>query len=94
MSTRSIEAEADVATEGAGPAGFPSASGGRSGRRECFRSSWDSSGFSTRPCNFQPFMFRRDFVETFILPNASGQPAVVSWVITNIGHFIEPHIAL
>jgi hypothetical protein len=43
---------------------------------------------------FQPFMFKRDFVETFILPNASGQPAVVSWVITNIGHFIEPHIAV
>ena len=42
---------------------------------------------------FQPFMFKRDFVETFILPNASGQPAVVSWFITNIGHFIEPHIA-
>jgi hypothetical protein len=30
---------------------------------------------------FQPFMFKRDFVETFILPNAGGQPAVVSWVI-------------
>jgi hypothetical protein len=42
---------------------------------------------------FQPFMFRRSFVETFVLPNASGQPAVVAWVITNIGHFIEPHIA-
>jgi hypothetical protein len=42
---------------------------------------------------FQPFMFGRDFVTTFILPNASGQPAVVSWVITNIGHFIEPNIA-
>src|ERR1700730_3893614 len=43
---------------------------------------------------FQSFMFHRSFVETFILPNANGQPAVVSWVITNIGHFIEPHIAL
>ncbi|HTU37463.1 MAG TPA: hypothetical protein VMF35_05565 [Acidimicrobiales bacterium] len=42
---------------------------------------------------FQPFMFGRGFVETFILPNASGQPAVLSWVITNIGHFIEPNIA-
>jgi hypothetical protein len=43
---------------------------------------------------FQPFMFKRDFIETFILPNASGQPAAVSWVITNVGHFIEPHIAV
>ncbi len=43
---------------------------------------------------FQSFMFHRSFVETFVLPNASGQPAVVAWVITNIGHFIEPHIAV
>lgn len=43
---------------------------------------------------FQSFMFHRSFVDTYILPNASGQPAVVSWVITNIGHFIEPHVAL
>ncbi|MBV8463318.1 MAG: hypothetical protein JO368_08495, partial [Acidimicrobiales bacterium] len=42
---------------------------------------------------FQSFMFHRSFVETYVLPNANGQPAVVSWVITNIGHFIEPHIA-
>ncbi len=43
---------------------------------------------------FQSFMFHRSFVETYILPNASGQPALLGWVITNIGHFIEPHIAL
>jgi hypothetical protein len=43
---------------------------------------------------FQPFMFGRVFVETFILPNAQGQPAVVSWIIRNIGHFIEPNIAV
>ena len=43
---------------------------------------------------FQSFMFHRSFVETYILNNANGQPAVVSWVITNIGHFIEPHIAV
>jgi hypothetical protein len=43
---------------------------------------------------FQSFMFHRSFVDTYILANANGQPAVVGWVITNIGHFIEPHIAL
>jgi hypothetical protein len=43
---------------------------------------------------FQSFMFHRSFVETYVLPNANGQPAVVAWVITNIGHFIEPHIAV
>jgi hypothetical protein len=42
---------------------------------------------------FQSFMFHRSFVETYVLNNANGQPAVLSWVITNIGHFIEPHIA-
>lgn len=43
---------------------------------------------------FQSYMFHRSFVETYILNNANGQPAVVSWVITNIGHFIEPHVAV
>jgi hypothetical protein len=43
---------------------------------------------------FQSFMFHRSFVDTYILANANGQPAVVGWVITNIGHFIEPHIAI
>jgi len=43
---------------------------------------------------FQSFMFGRAFVTTYILPNASGQPAVIAWVITNIGHFLEPHIAV
>jgi hypothetical protein len=42
---------------------------------------------------FQPFMFRQSFVQTYLLNNAHGQPAVVSWVITNIAHFIGPHIA-
>ncbi|HWE65851.1 MAG TPA: hypothetical protein VG298_04345, partial [Acidimicrobiales bacterium] len=43
---------------------------------------------------FQPFMFGRSFVTNFILANASGQPTVVSWAITNVGHFLEPHIAV
>jgi hypothetical protein len=42
---------------------------------------------------FQSYMFRRSFVETYILNNAHGQPAVAAWVIDDIGHFIEPHIA-
>ena len=42
---------------------------------------------------FQPFMFRQSFVQTYLLNNANGQPAVVSWVITNIAHFLAPHIA-
>jgi len=43
---------------------------------------------------FQPFMFGKAFVNANILANASGQPAVVSWLITNVGHWLEPHIAL
>ena len=43
---------------------------------------------------FQPFMFRHSFVQTYLLNNANGQPAVVSWVITNIAHFVGPHIAV
>src|SRR5215469_9511459 len=42
---------------------------------------------------FQSFMFHQSFVQTYILNNANGQPAVIAWVINNIGHFVEPHIA-
>ncbi len=43
---------------------------------------------------FQPFMFSKDFVPTFVLANASGQPAVIHWVITNVGNFLAPHPAV
>jgi hypothetical protein len=43
---------------------------------------------------FQPYMFSKGFVSTFVLANASGQPAVIHWVITNVGHFLAPHIAV
>jgi hypothetical protein len=43
---------------------------------------------------FQPYMFSKNFVNTFILANASGQPAVLHWLITNVGHFLAPHIDL
>jgi hypothetical protein len=41
---------------------------------------------------FQPYMFSKNFVNTFILANAAGQPAVIRWVITNVGHFLAPHV--
>jgi hypothetical protein len=40
---------------------------------------------------FQPYMFSKNFVNTFILANAAGQPAVLRWLITNVGHFLAPH---
>ena len=43
---------------------------------------------------FQPFMFSKDFVPTFVLANASGQPTVIHWVITNVGNFLAPHPAV
>jgi hypothetical protein len=43
---------------------------------------------------FQPFMFGQGFVSTYFLHNASGQPALFSWLITNVGHFVGPHVAL
>ncbi len=43
---------------------------------------------------FQPFMFSKDFVPTFVLANAPGQPAVIHWVITNVGNFLAPHPAV
>jgi hypothetical protein len=43
---------------------------------------------------FQPFMFGHGFVDTFILNNAAGQPFVVGDLITHIGNFIGPEIAV
>ncbi len=43
---------------------------------------------------FQPFMFGKGFATIYLLNNAQGQPAVISWIITNVGHFVEPHVAV
>ncbi len=43
---------------------------------------------------FQPFMFGRGFVDNFILPNASGQPFVLGDLITHIGNFLAPDVAV
>jgi hypothetical protein len=43
---------------------------------------------------FQPYMFTKAFVNDNILASASGQPNVVDWVITKVGHFIDPHVAV
>ena len=43
---------------------------------------------------FQPFMFGQGFATTYLLNNAHGQPAVISWIITNVGHFLEPHVGV
>ena len=43
---------------------------------------------------FQPFMFGQGFVQNNILANASGQPFVLGDLITHIGHFVSPDIAV
>ena len=43
---------------------------------------------------FQPFMFGRSFVEANILANAQGQPFVIGDLITHIGNFVAPDIAV
>ena len=43
---------------------------------------------------FQPFMFGQGFVEHNILANASGQPFVLGDLITHIGNFVSPDIAV
>jgi hypothetical protein len=43
---------------------------------------------------FQPFMFRSSFTTTYLLNNARNQPDVVRWIITNVGHFVGPHVAV
>src|ERR1700677_2319669 len=43
---------------------------------------------------FQPFMFGQGFVQNNILANASGQPFVIGDLITHIGNFVAPDIAV
>jgi hypothetical protein len=43
---------------------------------------------------YQPYMFGKNFVPTFITANASGQPAPIAWLITTAGHFISPDVAV
>ena len=94
MSEDNIETDVDVETERAGPDRIAQRFWRPIGTQRMLQIVLGLFWVLDAALQFQPFMFKRDFVETFILPNASGQPAVISWVITNIGHFIEPHIAL
>jgi hypothetical protein len=43
---------------------------------------------------YQPYMFGKDFVPTFVTANASGQPEPLGWLITTAGHFISPDVAV
>ena len=43
---------------------------------------------------FQPFMFSKNFVTTYVLANAAGQPDAIRWIITNVGHFLAPHTGI
>jgi hypothetical protein len=43
---------------------------------------------------YQPFMFGKQFVPTFITGNASGQPEPIAWLITTAGHFISPDVGV
>ena len=43
---------------------------------------------------FQPFMFGQGFVQNNILANASGQPFVLGDLITHIGNFVSPDVAV
>ena len=43
---------------------------------------------------FQPFMFSSNFTTTYLLNNAHNQPDIVRWIITNVGNFVGPHVAV
>ncbi len=43
---------------------------------------------------FQPYMFGRNFVPTFIDASAQGQPPFLAAFITHIGNFVSPDIAV
>ena len=43
---------------------------------------------------FQPFMFGSGFTTTYLLNNAQNQPDAIRWIITNVGNFVGPHVAV
>ena len=43
---------------------------------------------------FQPFMFGSGFTTTYLLNNAHNQPDIIRWIITNVGNFVGPHVAV
>ena len=43
---------------------------------------------------FQPFMFSSNFTTTYLLNNAHNQPDIIRWMITNVGNFVGPHVAV
>ena len=43
---------------------------------------------------FQPYMFGSGFTTTYLLNNAHGQPDIIRWIITNVGNFVGPHVAI
>ncbi len=43
---------------------------------------------------FQPYMFSSNFTTTYLLNNAQNQPDVIRWIITNVGNFVGPHVAV
>ena len=43
---------------------------------------------------FQPYMFGSGFTTTYLLNNAHNQPDIVRWIITNVGNFVGPHVAV
>ena len=43
---------------------------------------------------FQPYMFSSNFTTTYLLNNAHNQPDIVRWIITNVGNFVGPHVAV
>jgi len=39
-------------------------------------------------------MFGSGFTTTYLLNNAQNQPDVIRWIITNVGNFVGPHVAV
>ena len=72
----------------------PAASRWPSAPSGCSRSPLDLFWILDAALQFQPFMFGRGFVDDNILANANGQPFVLGDLITHIGNFVAPDVAV
>ncbi len=71
MSENDTEADVDVATDGAGPERIAQRFWRPIGTQRALQIVLGLFWVLDAALQFQPFMFKRDFVQTFILPNAS-----------------------
>jgi len=85
-----MEHDAGAGAQEAAPSRFPLSIGSQRALQITLGLFW----IADAALQFQPYMFGQGFVDTFVLNNAHGQPFVLGDLITHVGNFVAPDIAV